>query len=70
MGGKFPGAHPHGGQRHLEFAACLGDLGGLVGAAERGLDFRLRRRERSAIGEESKNWNHRDDDNARPDRDP
>ena len=42
-GGKFLGAHPHGGQRQLEFAARLGDLGGLMRAVEGVLDLRLRR---------------------------
>ena len=55
---EFLGAHPHRGQRDLEFAAGVGEHGRLLRALEGVVDLGLARREGDAVGEKS---DHRDD---------
>ena len=67
---EFLGAHPHGRERDLEFAAGVGEYGRLLCALEGGVDLGLAGRESDTVGEKS---NHRDDrqrDNAGANGDP
>ena len=67
---EFLGAHPHGGERDLEFAAGVGEYVGLLCALEGGVDLGLARGERDAVGEKSQHRDDRQRDNTGANGDP